>query len=608
MTTTGGSIGASLGGNPKITNVGFNQDSRDKQGITRNTVVGNVEITKAEGSPINRDLGKANEITKDTHRSTNINVEPQVIEYLTNPGKLKEDIWKAKEEINDIKWAIKESIHDRGDDNRNFFGQLREMRLNETIDNIAGERLDRANTQKDIKDTLEAAYKDLGYDVDIRFSTPSETPKLDGKGGTAYVGDDGKHTVIINSGYLNGKTKGEILGVISEEVSHVINGAEGRQIATGTDEKVLESTGRATNEYFKDKYKDDDTTISLTSEGAIDTSKLGTNVGDKGILYLAPDKNGKRVVDEGIQDIFKMIIGRKKEMVITISNLNSRNKLELKDELSSKENLTSQDKEVLKILNMTDFQIENYLREIEMDSNGRYIVLTEEQKKEFTKNMSLGTVDTYKYVKDSKTGNIVLDYEKKGNLDETVPKAIKLQTLLMREIIDGDYPVYFQTGNDDFTEKYPDFGESSVDIKNEKGNKEEYTILYLSKPTYNYLSKNGEVKQTNERNIIHGKTHSGETAIKKNNINHLENKYFQDDNYIEKNGFVYFRNNVETIIDEKGEKNYYLRGINSDEANTIYMENSLKNDDKDRILYHPYDEKETVILKNERELYEFFKK
>ena len=31
----------------------------NKQGITRNTVVGDVEIAEAEGSPINRDLGKA---------------------------------------------------------------------------------------------------------------------------------------------------------------------------------------------------------------------------------------------------------------------------------------------------------------------------------------------------------------------------------------------------------------------------------------------------------------------------------------------------------------------------------------------------------------------
>ena len=212
-------------------------------------------------------------------------MESQTIEYAVNPDKLKEDIGKAQEEISDVTRAFKESVNDRGDDNRNFFGQLSEVRLNKTIYNIAGERLNRASTQEDIKDTLEAAYKDLGCDVEIRFSTPSETPELDGKGGTAYVGDDGKHTVIINSGYLNGKTKGEIIGVISEEASHVINGAEGRQIATGTKEKGLESTGRATNEYFENKYKNDDTTISLTSEGAIDTTKLGTNVGDR--LYLS---------------------------------------------------------------------------------------------------------------------------------------------------------------------------------------------------------------------------------------------------------------------------------------------------------------------------------
>lgn len=92
MTTTGGSIGALLVGKPRITSAGFNQDSRDKEGITRNTVVGNVEIQNASGDEINRDLLKANEITKDTHSSTNINVEPQVIEYISNPTKFKEDL------------------------------------------------------------------------------------------------------------------------------------------------------------------------------------------------------------------------------------------------------------------------------------------------------------------------------------------------------------------------------------------------------------------------------------------------------------------------------------------------------------------------------------
>ena len=226
MTTTGGSIGVSLGGKPKITNVGFNQDSRDKQGITRNTVVGDVEIAEAEGSPINRDLGKANEITKDTHSRTNINVEPQVIEYLTNPGKLKEDIGKSKEEINDIKWAIKESIHDRGDDNRNFFGQLSEVRLDKSLENITGERLIGKTVDTEIAGIFKDAYKDLGYDINIIFSDPKNSPQL-------------------------------------------------------LDEKGLESTGRASNEYFSEKYKDDNPAISIHSDGK-DYSNVdfGENVGD----------------------------------------------------------------------------------------------------------------------------------------------------------------------------------------------------------------------------------------------------------------------------------------------------------------------------------------
>ena len=61
MTTTG----ASLGKSPRVTNIGFNQETGDKQGITRNTVVGNVEIGEASGNPINRDVMETNEVTKD---------------------------------------------------------------------------------------------------------------------------------------------------------------------------------------------------------------------------------------------------------------------------------------------------------------------------------------------------------------------------------------------------------------------------------------------------------------------------------------------------------------------------------------------------------------
>ena len=285
MKTTGGSLGISTE-KPKITNVGFNQDSRDKQGITRNTVVGDVETAGAEGSPINRDLGKANEVTKDTHSSTNINVESQTIEYATNPGKLKEDIGKAKEEINDIKWAIKESIHDRGDDNRNFFGQLSEVRLDKSLENITGERLIGKTVDTEIAGIFKDAYKDLGYDINIIFSDPKNSPQLkdeDGnpKTGTAYVDDYGVKTIIINAQDPKNTTKAGLIGTIVEEGSHVIGKVEGRQRETGTGEKGLESTGRASNEYFAQKYKDDNPNISIKSDGK-DYSNVdfGENVGN----------------------------------------------------------------------------------------------------------------------------------------------------------------------------------------------------------------------------------------------------------------------------------------------------------------------------------------
>ena len=288
MKTTDGSIGISTE-KPRITNVGFNKDSRDKQGITRNTVIGDVEIGETSESPINRDITRANEVTRDTHSSTNINVESQTIEYATNPAKLKEDIGKAKEEINDIKWAIKESIHDRGDDNRKFFGQLSEVRLDKSLENITSERLIGKTVDTEIAGIFKDAYKDLGYDINIIFSDPKNSPQLlDEKGkpktGTAYVRDEkGKKikTIIINGEDPKNTTKAGLIETIVEEGSHVIGKVEGRQRKTETDEKGLESTGRASNEYFAEKYKDDNETISIQSDGK-DYSNVdfGENVGN----------------------------------------------------------------------------------------------------------------------------------------------------------------------------------------------------------------------------------------------------------------------------------------------------------------------------------------
>ena len=392
MRTTGGSIGLQTGNIP-VSNIGYNQDTRDKEGITRNTVVGNVEIGTSTGVPINRDISKANETTRDSSSSTNINVESQTIEYALNPSKFREDLDKAKQEIQDVSRAVSESINDRGDDNRNFFGQLSEVRLNETINNIAGERLERVTTQEDMKDTLEAAYKDLGYDVNIRISTPSETPELIGKGGTAYLGNDGKHTVIINSEYLNGKSKGEILGVISEEASHIINGVEGRAVVTGTDEKGLESTGRATKEYFEDKYKDDKTTINLTSEGSIDTSNLGTNVGDRRYSTVSALK----------EDRYKNYKGEAlDEKIISDYKLDSTEYYKLKSKLKEGNGRTLWDialfflgltppiSEIVSVIGVVDIA-QNILRGVGTEERAAYLValLYEESRNEMARQIAV---------------------------------------------------------------------------------------------------------------------------------------------------------------------------------------------------------------------------
>ena len=135
------------------------------------------------------------------------------------------------------------------------------------------------------------ALEDLGYDnVQIIFSDPKNSPQLlDEKGkpksGTAFVDGKGVRTIIINSEDPKNLTRSGLIGTLSEEGSHIIGKVEGRQIATGTDEKGLESTGRATNEYFQDKYKEDDINISIQSDGK-DYSNVdfGENVGDKTIV------------------------------------------------------------------------------------------------------------------------------------------------------------------------------------------------------------------------------------------------------------------------------------------------------------------------------------
>ena len=291
-TTKGGSVSLSQSSIP-ISGVGINYANRDLESVTKNTVVGNVEIGKSSGDEINKDLDTMTEVTKDKDTKTNVFVESQTIRYAVNPESFKEDLQKAKNEIHDIYHAVDSTVNPQGKESRNVLQQLAETRQAKTIYNVVDSRLQIAENQEDIAKAFEGVSEDLGYKVKVIYTDPSKTPQLIGtdkdgntyiKDGTAYVDKDtGVNYILINSESPANRTKAGVIGTIAEEQSHIIGKIEGRQktVPDGS-EKGLESLGRPTNDYFKNQYSKNDKAIGIKSDGR-DYSNVdfGENVGDK---------------------------------------------------------------------------------------------------------------------------------------------------------------------------------------------------------------------------------------------------------------------------------------------------------------------------------------
>ena len=290
LKTVGGSVGVSTSG---ITSLGVNYSDRKQEGITKNTVIGNVEIGKSSGDEINRDLDTMTEITEDRDFKTDINIESQTINYIKNPEKFKEDLQKAKNEIHDIYHAVDSTVNPQGKESRNVLEQLAETRQAKTIYNVIDSRLQIAENQEDIAKAFEGVSEDLGYKVKVIYTDPSNSPQLIGvdkngnkyiKDGTAYVDKDtGIGYILVNTKSPANSTKAGVIGTIAEEQSHVIGKKEGRQkVVPDGSEKGLESLGRPTNDYFKKQYSKNDKAIGLKSDGR-DYSNVdfGEHVGDK---------------------------------------------------------------------------------------------------------------------------------------------------------------------------------------------------------------------------------------------------------------------------------------------------------------------------------------
>ena len=254
MTTTRISVGTSLGKSPRVTNIGFNQDDRDKQGVTRNTVVGNVEIGEASGSPINRDITRANEVTKDTHSSTNINVESQTIEYLTNPGKLKEDIGKAKDEIEAVGAVAKAAFNTIGSKEKNgFLDFLRTERVQETVRNL-GYIDTKGKTKEQIAQEMQDKYGEIfaknGKKLEINFYVNSEVSQDDPNGknkmnSAGFVAEDG--SIWLNADNISSISNFNLNSVFGHELTHNV---------TGKDTELLANFGEARASGFIEKAMD----------------------------------------------------------------------------------------------------------------------------------------------------------------------------------------------------------------------------------------------------------------------------------------------------------------------------------------------------------------
>ena len=295
LKTAGASVGVSTSG---VNNIGVNYSDKKQEGITKNTVIGNVEIGKSSGDEINKDLDSMTEVTKDEDTKTNVFVESQTIRYAVNPDSFKEDLQKAKNEIHDIYHAVDSTVNPQGKESRNVLQQLAETRQAKTIYNVIDSRLQIAENQEDIAKAFEGVSEDLGYKVKVIYTDPSKSPQLIGvdkngnkyiKDGTAYVDKDtGIGYILINTKSPANSTKAGVIGTIAEEQSHIIGKIEGRQktVPDGS-EKGLESLGKPTNNYFKNQYSKNDKAIGLKSDGK-DYSNVdfGEHVGDN--LMTAP--------------------------------------------------------------------------------------------------------------------------------------------------------------------------------------------------------------------------------------------------------------------------------------------------------------------------------
>ena len=259
------------------------------------------------------------------------------------------------DEINDIGNVIANTIDNKGEDKRNFFGILRAQRGATDLYNISGDSLNLLNEayksnkigadeyKEGLRNIIEATGNDLGLNVSLVYLDTSTMPKDSERStGSSYIVDRKNRKVLIPIDVNKIEDIKELLGTLTEEVSHGKDALEGRQdkkVAEdkSNDEEGLESLGRPANDYVKNKLgEDNNSKIKLSTDG-IDLTNV--NVGEKvGDNSLALDL--KPAVEIGIPAIVAGISTPVVVGVVTIGgiayyiSMPEEQKEQLKEEIS----------------------------------------------------------------------------------------------------------------------------------------------------------------------------------------------------------------------------------------------------------------------------------
>ena len=156
-----------------------------------------------------------------------------------------------------------------------------------------------------VRELAKGYGKDIGIDFEVVYLDKKTMPKdSEGSTGSAYIVDKKNRKVLIPIDVSKIGDINELLGTLTEEVSHGKDALEGRQKETTNGEKGLETLGTLDNEYTVRKYSEDSQKLEITGDG-LDHSN--DNVGDSQVAkYIAKVDTLSNALKENSKKVLKL--------------------------------------------------------------------------------------------------------------------------------------------------------------------------------------------------------------------------------------------------------------------------------------------------------------